>query len=747
MSWIAVALVLTLGQTPAAPKADAAAEGSDITWKLSGPGGGGWIQSIAWDPQGTDTLYVGCDVGGFYLSTDAGRQYMLRNRGLHDYFLEALAVHPRDSRIILIGTESGIHRSADQGQTWQWIRNGFPPVQGHAFSAPIGAIAFDPLHPNVVYAGVGRPRWDKGGAGAIYRSDDTGLTWQLISAGQLPADAIISDLELQPGQSQTLLVATQHGIFRSDDEGKTWRLSSDGLPQPNVEELTFAPSAPSVVYASLCTTARDKQPFNGGVCRSDDAGRTWRVVNGPGMPSRVGRSNQNRAMTSLIKELVVDPRNADVVYAGDQAWVTAGVYKTEDGGKHWRRVTVPNGDGKNMDYGWITKWGPSVECLAISPAQPDRLAFGTSGHVFVTDDGGRTWQQRYSRPLPDGRFTGGGLEVTCLFQVVPDPVRAERLWYCYMDIGLLVSDDGGSSFRRSFEGMKHAGNCFMVLVDPQSPSTVWAGTGEWGSNIGDVCRSTDGGKSWQVVGKPETGLPVGQTRHLLLDPKSPVGKRRLLVTSRENGLYESRDGGQSWQSINGNLPPAAAKQPRGLLLDPADPSHLIVALNGSPEKGGGIYATRDTGRSWQRLNQESLFAEITSLVADPRSPKTLYLTARQHFDHKTRRMYQGGLFVTTDEGHQWRRLLDHHFVSAVAVSPADSRTLYAATTDHAFHDDYRAQGLLKSSDGGKTWRRENTGRSHDNISCLSINPHDPSTLYIGTGGNSVFIGKDRRSTP
>lgn len=743
MSLLAVALVLTLGQSPAVPKAAEAPEGSAITWKNSGPGGGGWIQSLTWDPQAADTLYVGCDVGGFYFSTDAGRNYTLQNQGLHDYFLEAIAVHPTDSRLLLLGTESGLHRSTDQGRTWQWIRNGFPPVQGHAFSAPIGAIAFDPLRPNVVYAGIGRPRQNKNGAGAIYRSDDTGVSWQLISAGQLPADAILSDLEFQPGQSRTLLAATQHGVFRSDDEGKTWTPSSNGLPQPYVEELAFAPSSPNVVYASLCTTARDKQPFDGGVCRSDDAGRTWRVVNGPGMPSRVGGSNQPYAMTTHLKELAVDPRNAEVVYVGDQAWVTAGVYKTEDGGKHWRRVTESRGEGKNMDYGWITTWGPSVECLAISPAQPDRLAFGTSGHVFVTDDGGRTWQPRYSRTLPDGRFAGAGLEVTCLFQVVPDPVRAERLWYCYMDIGLLVSDDHGASFRRSFEGMKHAGNCFTVLIDPQVPATVWAGTGQWGSNIGDVCRSTDGGRSWQVVGKPETGLPVGQTRHLLLDPKSPVGQRRLLVTSRGNGLFESRDGGQSWQSINGDLPPAAAKQPRGLLLDPADPSHLTVALNGTPEKGGGIYTTHDAGRSWQRLTEKSPFAEITSLVADPHRAGVLYLTARQQYDHQTRRMCQGGLFVTTDDGRQWRRILDFPFVSAVAVSPADRRTLFVTTTDHPYHDDYPALGLLKSTDGGKTWRRENTGLSHHNLSCMSISPHNPATLYVGSGGNSVFIGTDR----
>jgi len=207
---------------------------------------------------------------------------------LVDYFFETMAVHPQDCRTILAGTESGIHRSTDRGKTWQWIRDGFPPLQQYSFSAPIAAIAFDAQHPNRVYAGVGRPRWNEGGAGAIYCSDDTGLTWRVVSGGQLPADAIVSDIDLMPRESQIILVATQRGIFRSDDSGQRWTASNQGLPYENVAELAFAPSAPHTVYASLRTMARDKEPFVGGVYRSDDAGKTWREVNGEGMPRRVG---------------------------------------------------------------------------------------------------------------------------------------------------------------------------------------------------------------------------------------------------------------------------------------------------------------------------------------------------------------------------------------------------------------------------------------------------------------------------
>ncbi len=733
-------LVLTASAQAAAPKAEDAPHGTDIRWRPSGPGGGGWSESVAFDPVDPDTIYAGCDVGGFYVSTDLGRTFEVRNNGLHAFFVESIAVDPRDPRIILLGTPGGIYRTVDAGRHWQWVREGFPPVQRWSFSTPIGAVAFDPQDPRIAYAGVGRPRNGGGGQGAVYRSDDGGLSWRKASAGQLPADACVSDIELRPGDSRTVLVATNKGIFRSDDAGRTWHGSSAGLPHHYAERLAFAPSAPDVVYASLRTMARQGQTWDGGVYRSADAGRTWRDANGEGMPKRLGKADEAYQMTSAIQEICVDPRDADTVYAGSTAWVSSGLFKTTDAGKTWQPVAQAR--GVNMDYGWITQWGPTVTCLSLSPAEPDRLVFGTSGHLFVSADAGGTWKQRYCRELPGGRFAGNGLAVTCLNTIVPDPVRPARAYYCYMDIGLLVTDDRGQTFRRSYGGMTNGGNCFTVLVDPAAPDTLWAATGQWHVNTGEVCASTDGAETWKVVGQQSTGLPNGQVRHLLLDRASPAGWRRLLATSTGNGVYESRDGGASWRSIGAGLPPGAVKEPAGLLLDPADPRHLVVALAGTAETGAGVYGTRDGGSSWHRLNTEPLFGQITCLAADPADFGTLYAGVLQSYDRVTRRTYPGGLFKSTDGGASWQQALDFWFVSDVLVSPADSRVVYAATNDNPYHDDYAAEGLLRSSNGGRTWRHENTGLTLPNVKSVAASPVEPSLLYIGTGGNSAFVGRD-----
>ena len=206
-----------------------------------------------------------------------------------------------------------------------------------------------------------------------------------------------------------------------------------------------------------------------------------------------------------------------------------------------------------MDYGWITQWGSTVECMAISPVKPDWVVVGTAGHVFLTDNAGSTWQQRYCR-IEGDRFRGNGLEVTCFNDIVPDPKEPGRLYFCYFDIGLLVSNDCGRTFQKAVDGMKHSGNCFTVVVDPADTNVLWAGTGEWASNQGDVCRSKDRGRTWTVVGKPESGLPAGQTKHLVLDPTSPPDRRILYVTSTGNGIFRSGDGGtHGGRSAQGSL--------------------------------------------------------------------------------------------------------------------------------------------------------------------------------------------------
>jgi photosystem II stability/assembly factor-like uncharacterized protein len=389
--------------------------------------------------------------------------------------------------------------------------------------------------------------------------------------------------------------------------------------------------------------------------------------------------------------------------------------------------------------------------------------------VFLTDDAGATWQQRYGRQFPDGRFSGNGLEVTCPNNVIPDPFDPQRVYFCYADIGLLISDDRGQTFRTSYQGMKDSGNCFTVAFDPADPNKLWAATGQWAWNEGFVCRSQDRGQRWAVVGQPETGLPSGQVRSLLVDPTSPPGRRTLYVTCQGHGVFQSADDGASWHAINHGLPEPAVQEPCRLVMDPQDSRHLRVALGGNPPSGSGVYETRDGGKSWVKVSADAPFADLKDFVADPGHFDTLYLCQREKYDRSLDPpvLFPGGLLRSTDGGRTWMRIFDYHFTNCVAVSPRDGQErhgvrslpvgrgalplpagrdapplLYVGTTDHPYHDNCRAEGVFKSADGGQTWQQEVDGLTDWGIASLTLDPHDPSRLYVGTGGNGVFIGVD-----
>lgn len=711
----------------------AASPASDITWTSVGPGGGGWIQSVCLDPADPDRIHLGCDVGGYYRSDDLGGRWTIRNTGLTDYFVQCLAVCPDDPTVILLGCEGGIHRSTDGGATWATCRNGFPAPDRWAFSAPISALVFDPSRPGVVYAGIGRPRWGKGGAGAVYRSDDRGQNWRLCPRGQMPADAIITGLDVAPDGS-FMLAATDQGLFRSRDGGETWTDSGTGLAHRRCVDVAISRSDPAIGYLTLETLARGKTPFDGGVYRSTDGGATWERRS-EGLPARVGPEGGAYQLCSGYREMAVSPEDPDTVYVGSTAWVSPGVYKTTDGGASWS-FAGPSRDRPGDDYGWIRFWGPTIECLAISSIEPDTLVCGTSGHVFVTRDGGATWGQAYCSETADGRVSGNGLEVTCLNTVAFDPFLPQRLYCCYFDIGLLISDDLGRSFRKQTKGMGNEGNTFTILADPSAPDRLWAGTGEWATNVGNVCRSVDRGLTWSVVGRPETGLPNGQTRTLLLAPDSPVEARRLLAAVKGHGVYVSDDGGDSWHGANEGLPEAVRGSIAGLVFGAEGSRLLRCLLGGKPEDGSGVYESTDGGSSWTKVSTQPIFGDCQQLLSDPGDLATLYACLRETATTP------GGLWRSTDGGHAFDCLYDYHFAQCVAVSPRDRSILYLGLNDHPFHDGNVTPGFLVSRDGGVTWSPEMDGLTSSHIASISVSPHDPRLIAVGTGGNGVFIGRD-----
>lgn len=708
-----------------------AAAGSNISWHVAGPGGGGWIASLACDPLDPRRLYAGCDVGGLYVSDDGGASWRISNSGLMDFYVQSIAIAPDDPGTIILGTEGGIYKSTDAGASWQLKRDGFPPVASYSFSAPVSVVQFSRSDPRVVYAGIGRPRWSTGGTGSIYRSEDRGESWALLTpSGVLPPTSIVWDIAVSADGAYTL-VATDQGLYRSGRSDRAWRKVSAGLPHDQLRQVKIAYRDSLVAYCTMSTVARGAAGWDGGVYKSVDGGQSWTPCS-EGLGHRVGAVGDPYQASSTYATLVVDPRNDEVVYVGDLCWWTAGVYKTSNGGASWSKLTGV------APLDWQGN-GLNVRSLAVSPADPSVVVFGTEMSVYTSETSGASWQPR-TFTTSGGALTTTGLETTVMFKIVPDPSIARRVYFCYWDIGLLVSEDGGQTFRRLNGGMAVWTNCFTVAVDPSDSSTLWAAMGSSGSTNSSVLyRSVDAGATWTQVG---SGLPRSQVREIIVDPATAEGSRGLYAIARGQGVYRSSDGGATWVAAFSGLP---CLDVRGLVLDPARQGHLMAALGGAAS-GGSVCETVDGGRSWNLVSSNGArFKDVQALAVGPGDFATLYIGAKEYWDSSAGRLLPGGLYRSRDGGTTWTLATSaYREVACVAVSPTNGSVVYAGTSDDPSKDMNRPLGVLRSDDGGDSWTVETQGVSQTNlkVKTLAIDPHDPSVLYAGTAGNGGMVGSD-----
>jgi photosystem II stability/assembly factor-like uncharacterized protein len=677
--------------------------------------------------HGPELFYVGCDVGGFYRSEDGGRSYSIYNSGLSNYWVECIAEHPADPSVLYLGSRGGAFKSTDGGRHWKELRNGFPPVSEYGYAAEISRIAIAPDRPDTVFAAVGQPRALDKGQSALYRSDDAGASWrQIIPKGALPDGLNLLDLCPDPRSADRLLVSTQRGLFRSEDGGKTWAPSNDGLPAHlRTRRLARCPAAPDTVYVSLRAKGGET-PWQAGVYRSTDGGRSWQPRNN-GLRQAPGNPGADDMLCSWVDCLAVHPRDPDTVYAGGASWWDSGVYKTADGGATWAKVL------SNAKQGWLTFWGPAATCLTLSPCRPDTVAFGTSGCIYRTDDGGKTWSQRYTAERADGKISGTGLEVTCLHSVTPDPHAKGRLYFGYFDIGLLITDDNGRTFRRCMKGIpdKYANSCFTVAFSPADPRRLWGGFGQWGQNAGTVAESRDGGETWTLLeGEGRGGvsaIPVG----IAVFPQDNAPDPELVYLAKNKGILASANDGKDWavrqRDLDGQAIGAFTQNGAALL------AASVPSDDGRP---AAVYASADRGRSWQRLTPDTApIGEVRRIAA---SANRIVVTARDRWAGKNgkSRLFPGGVWTSADSGKTWQKVREAPFCEAAAVRPGDPDTFAVSLHDHPYHDHSTGGGVLLTRDGGKTWASLNG----DTLTCLGVSwlAYDGATLWAGTAGNSAF---------
>ena len=267
-----------------------------------------------------------------------------------------------------------------------------------------------------------------------------------------------------------------------------------------------------------------------------------------------------------------------------------------------------------------------------------------------------------------------------------------------------------------------------VNADPRIMYIGTAGGGVW--------KTTSGGSGFMPV-FDKYCQSIGA---IAIDQKNPdviwvgTGESNMRNTvSVGNGIYRSTDAGENWTFMG--LP--NSEHISKVVIDPNDSRTVYVAVPGklwsnSPDRG--LYKTSDAGKTWEKI----LFANDSTGCADfalnPKDPNIMYATLWQ-FRRKPYAFSSGGtssaIMKSTDGGKTWRKIMkgigtDTIGRAAIAIAPSSPDNMVAIV-------EAKNTGLFISSDGGETWKNQS---ADDNVcarpfyfSTVVIDPKDPKRVY------------------
>ena len=233
---------------------------------------------VAINPQNPRTLYVGGEGRVLYRSYDYGLTWdtlTVEFRSATTEFTNVL-VHPIDTNVVFIGgiRFGTLRRSTNNGQTWETVLSG---TQNYVFSGE--ALVVDPNNPQIMYAAEFL-------TSTVFRSTDRGRSWRAM--GQIPADSLLVPpviprlccIALRPDSTGILYAGCQgSAIYRSDDSGRTWNLvqrfyPNNALRDTEIPQIRFSTLRPNVGYAVMTYFFSSFRP-NGGLWRTTDGGASW----------------------------------------------------------------------------------------------------------------------------------------------------------------------------------------------------------------------------------------------------------------------------------------------------------------------------------------------------------------------------------------------------------------------------------------------------------------------------------------
>lgn len=625
------------------------------------------------------------------------------------------AVNPNNHSEYYVATASG--------GVWKTTNRGvtYTPIFDAQGSYSIGCVTLDPSNPSVVWVGSGENNNQRS-----------------VSYGD--------------------------GVYKSEDGGKTWK--NMGLKNSeHISSIIVHPSNPNIIYVGAYGPVWS-EGGDRGVYKSTDGGASWTLV-------------KSVSAFTGVNDLVMDPRNPDVLYAAFHqrmrkvfTYIGGGpesaLYKTTDGGATWKKLEggLPGGE--------LGRIG-----LAISPVNPDVLyavveGDGDKGGIYRSANQGASWEKRSSF------FTSGNYyqEVTC------DPKNVDRIFIT--DTYYKVSHDGGKTVQNLGEINKHIDN-HCIWIDPNDTNHLLVGCDGGIYETWDFANTYDFKANLPVTqfykvstdnDYPFYGVHGGTQDNLSLGgPSRSTSANGIVnadwyVTSLGDGFETQVDQSNPniiyAQSQYGGLNRFDRKSGEYLPIRPIEKegdapyrwnwdAPLLISQHSNTRLYFGankVFRTDDRGDSWKVIspdlsrqvdrNKFEVMGKIWSVDAIAKNQSTdifgqTTTIAESKLDENLLWVGtdDGLIHLTTDGGGTWTKFDNlpgvpaMSYVHQIIASLHDKSVAYVCFNHHRYGD-FKPY-VLKTSDMGRTWKPIHSDLPvRGSVYSIAEDHVDPNLLFVGT---------------
>jgi photosystem II stability/assembly factor-like uncharacterized protein len=393
--------------------------------------------------------------------------------------------------------------------------------------------------------------------------------------------------------------AVNGGVWKTDDAGRTWFPIFDNVQVGSIGAIAIAPSNPNVIYVGTGEADMRSDISQGiGMFRSADGGKSWQGI---------GLSD-----TQQIGRIIVDPENPNVLLVAALGHPYGpnserGVFRSTDGGRTWAKTLYKDENTGAIDLKF-EPGNPSVVYAAMwqtrrPPWNTYPPSSGPGSGLYKSTDGGRTWRQ----------VSGGGFPASVArMGIATSPAKPHRV-YVLADgdeAGLYRSEDSGVSWRKVSDDKRITNRGWYfgeIDANPKNADQVWV-------NETIILRSDDGGAHFI----PLKGDPTGDDFHAMwIDPSNP--DRRILGV--DQGTLVTLNGGKTWSSWY--------NQPTGQFYHVTTDNRYPYRIYGSQQDSGAaaVPSRSDSlfdGISMTNFHEVTAGGESDEIAPDPLDPDIVY---------------------------------------------------------------------------------------------------------------------------